>query len=140
MWEQARTLWRVTVTCHETMLGTIGTEMHQTTISLISGCIVCRVKLGMKEWIVLARSNMDQVEIVRRTRALLEESKSMPTVSEVDPTSTRVETETTELANKLMEVDWEELTEDFSTTCNEGVICCYYGHRVCFWVCFRCDP
>jgi hypothetical protein len=52
------------------------------------------------------------VEIIRRTRALLEESGSMPTISEVDPASTRVETETTELANRLMEVNWEGLTED----------------------------
>ena len=67
---------------------------------------------GIKEWIALARSDMDQVEIIRRTRALLEESGSMPTISEVDPASTRVETETTELANRLMEVNWEGLTED----------------------------
>jgi hypothetical protein len=67
---------------------------------------------GNKEWIALARSDMDQVEIIRRTRALLEESGSMPTILEVDPASTRVETATTELANRLMEVDWEGLTED----------------------------
>jgi hypothetical protein len=67
---------------------------------------------GIKEWIALARSDMDQVEIVRRTRALLEASGSMPTISEVDPASTRVETETIELANRLMEVNWEELTKD----------------------------
>jgi len=40
---------------------------------------------GIKDWIALARSDMDQVEIIRRTRALLEESGSMPTIPEVDP-------------------------------------------------------
>jgi hypothetical protein len=66
----------------------------------------------VKKWVVLARSDMSQVEIIRRTRELFEESGSIPKVHEVDASATRVEMETIEMANKLMEVDWEDLTEE----------------------------
>jgi len=67
---------------------------------------------GVKEWVILARSDMDQVEIVRRTRMLFEESASIPTIHEVDPLATDAEMETIDLANKLMQMDWEASEEE----------------------------
>jgi hypothetical protein len=70
----------------------------------------CRLA-GMKLWLVLAKSDMDQVEIVRRTRQLFEESGSIPKILEVDALATRVKMNTVDLANKLIEMDREDLEE-----------------------------
>lgn len=64
---------------------------------------------GIKRWVVVAKSEVDQVDILRRTRKLFEESGIMPSIRDVDPFATRVEITTIDLANKLMEVDWEDL-------------------------------
>jgi hypothetical protein len=60
----------------------------------------------------LARSDMDQVEIVRRTRKMFEETGVMPPIREVDPLATRTNTDTVELANRLLHSDWEALTNE----------------------------
>jgi hypothetical protein len=55
---------------------------------------------------------MDQAEIVRRTRKLFEASGSIPNVLEVDACAARVKIGTVNLANKLMKVDWEDMSEE----------------------------
>lgn len=55
---------------------------------------------------------MDQAEIVRRTRKLFEESGSIPKILEVDACAAHAKITTVDLANKLTEVDWEELSEE----------------------------
>jgi hypothetical protein len=67
---------------------------------------------AVKEWVVLAKSDMNQVEIIRRTRKLFEESGSMPNIREIDASATRPRIETTELANRFLEVDLDDLTEE----------------------------
>lgn len=67
---------------------------------------------GIEGWIVLVHSDMEQVDILRRTRNLFEREKSIPHVREVDSNATRSRMETTALANKLMESDRRDLTEE----------------------------
>ena len=67
---------------------------------------------GLNRWVILAKSDVDQIDIVRGTRTLFEESGSIPTIHKVDPFATRVEMKTIYLANKLMKMDWNDLTEE----------------------------
>jgi hypothetical protein len=55
---------------------------------------------------------MEQIEIVRRTRQLFEESGSIPTIRVVDPSATGVKMKMVDLANKLMEIERNDLTEE----------------------------
>jgi hypothetical protein len=80
-------------------------------------CLPCEVirrcrSAGIEGWLILAKSDMDQVEIVRRTRKLFEESGSIPNVLEVDACAARVKIATVDFANKLMKVDREDLSEE----------------------------
>lgn len=70
---------------------------------------------GMKGWVQLGSSDMGQVEIVRKTRRIFEETGKIPRVTEVDPDARRVEINVLKLANKLMDTDWEELTSEEKT-------------------------
>jgi len=56
---------------------------------------------------------MEQVEIVRRTREIFETSGRIPSIQEVDPLATSSEIGILDLANELMETDWEALTEEY---------------------------
>jgi Domain of unknown function (DUF1917) len=67
---------------------------------------------GMKGWVQLARSDMDQVEILRKTREIFEKTGVVPRVREVDPLATRTEMDIINLANKLLKTDREELTDE----------------------------
>ena len=67
---------------------------------------------GVERWLILAKSDMDQAEIVRRTRKLFEGSGSIPIVLEVDACATRVNIGTVDLANKLKKVGREDLSEE----------------------------
>jgi hypothetical protein len=66
----------------------------------------------MNGWVELAKSDMDQVEIVRRTRKMFEENGSIPRIREVDPLATRTDMDAVDLANRLMETDREGLTNE----------------------------
>lgn len=67
---------------------------------------------GMNGWVALMHSDMKQVDILRRTRELFEQSGSIPPMQEVDPSATCSSMETTALARKLLTVDREDLTEE----------------------------
>ena len=67
---------------------------------------------GIKGWVCLASSDMEQVEIVRRTRKMFEESGKIPRIREVDPLANHAEINTIDLANKLMKMNREDLTEE----------------------------
>jgi hypothetical protein len=54
---------------------------------------------------------MEQIEIVRRTRKMFEESGKVPQIRDVDPLATHTEISAVELANKLMKINHEDLTE-----------------------------
>ncbi|KDQ16414.1 hypothetical protein BOTBODRAFT_106952 [Botryobasidium botryosum FD-172 SS1] len=67
---------------------------------------------GMKGWLQLASSEMDQVEITHNTHRIFEETGVMPEVSAVDPRALSTEMTAIELANKLLGTDWECLTRE----------------------------
>ncbi|KAJ7587434.1 translation initiation factor eIF 4e-like domain-containing protein [Mycena floridula] len=64
-----------------------------------------------KGWLRLAKTEMEQVEIVRRTRRMFEESGIVPSIEQVDPFAILVERDAVGLENKLLEPDWEDLTD-----------------------------
>ena len=65
---------------------------------------------GMNGWVILGHSDMEQVDILRRTRELFELNWSIPHVQEVDPNATCSSMKTTTLASKLLSVDRGDLT------------------------------
>lgn len=67
---------------------------------------------GVKGWVQLANSEMEQIEIIRRTRQMFEESGTIPRIRQVDPFATRARIDAVDLANKLLETDWEGLTDE----------------------------
>jgi len=67
---------------------------------------------GIKGRVCLASSDMEQVEIVRKTRKMFEESGRIPRIREVDPLATRTDITIVDLANKLRTMKREELTEE----------------------------
>lgn len=68
---------------------------------------------GLKKWLRLANSNMEQTEIVRRTREIFEKSGKIPSLRQVDPFATPARIDTADLANELMKSDWDGLTEEY---------------------------
>lgn len=67
---------------------------------------------GIKGWIVLAASNIDQVEIVRMTREMFERSGVVPAIEAVDPCAVPTDILPEEFANTLLETHWEDLPEE----------------------------
>ncbi len=65
---------------------------------------------GIKGRIVIGESNMDQVEIVRKTR---ESSAAIPLPTLVDPSMVPVEMGPVAFANILLRTEWEELPEEY---------------------------
>jgi hypothetical protein len=68
---------------------------------------------GIKGWITLGQSTMDQVEIVRKTRELFENSSAIPLPTLVDPSVAPVDMSPVDFANILIKVDWEDLPEEY---------------------------
>lgn len=60
----------------------------------------------------MAISDVDQVEIVRKTRKMFEETGRVPRIREIDPRASRTDITLLDLANKMMETDWEDLTDE----------------------------
>jgi hypothetical protein len=60
----------------------------------------------------LARSDMEQVEILRKTREIFENTGAMPLIRDVDPLATHTEVDVVDLANRLLEMDREKLTDE----------------------------
>ncbi|RDB17529.1 hypothetical protein Hypma_001262 [Hypsizygus marmoreus] len=67
---------------------------------------------GVNGWVMIARSDMDQLEILRRTREIFEGSGRIPGFLEIDPLATSVDMHTVDFANILLETDWEALPEE----------------------------
>ena len=67
---------------------------------------------GIEERVWLANSDMEQVEIVRKTRKMFEESGRIPRIREVDPLATRTDITIIDLADQLKAMKREELTEE----------------------------
>ncbi|KAF5376653.1 hypothetical protein D9615_007814 [Tricholomella constricta] len=66
---------------------------------------------GRKGYLYLAKSDMEQVEIIRRTREMFEASGRMPRVREVEPQASPVDISIVDFANLLLETDWDDLQE-----------------------------
>lgn len=66
----------------------------------------------MNGWLQLARSDMDQVEIVRRTRKMFEETGTVPHIRDVDPLATCTDMRTIDLANRLMTTNRGDLSAE----------------------------
>lgn len=70
---------------------------------------------GINDWIVVGQSDMDQVEIVRKTREMFQSSAAtrIPLPMLVDPSMVPVEMGPVAFANILLKQEWEELPEEF---------------------------
>lgn len=55
---------------------------------------------------------MEQVDILQKTRRIFEKTGEIPEISVVDPDAIHVEIEGVNLASKLMEIDWKDLTKE----------------------------
>ena len=68
---------------------------------------------GIKGRIVIGTSDMDQVEIIRKTREIFQSSTAIPLPVLVDPSIIPVEMGPVDFANILLETEWEELPEEY---------------------------
>jgi len=66
-------------------------------------------------WITLGDSTMEQVEIVRKTRKIFEETGVIPDLSRMDPLVKPVEITATELVKMLWKTSWKDLPEEFQS-------------------------
>ena len=64
---------------------------------------------GMRDWLVVGESTMEQVDIVRKTREMFESTGTVPRVRVVDPSAIPGDVDVLELANMMLETPWEDL-------------------------------
>jgi HNH endonuclease len=70
---------------------------------------------GLQDWITVSKSAMEQVEIVRKTREIFEETGVIPHPYRIDPSVKHVRTSVVELANMLLNTPWKDLPEEFQS-------------------------
>ncbi|KAG6862115.1 hypothetical protein C0995_005927 [Termitomyces sp. Mi166 len=68
---------------------------------------------GLYGYIILGSSDLDQLEIIRRTREVFESSGTIPRVTELDPHAIRPNMSIVDFANLLLEKDWDNLPEKY---------------------------
>ncbi|EDR08219.1 uncharacterized protein LACBIDRAFT_297648 [Laccaria bicolor S238N-H82] len=64
---------------------------------------------GMRGWLVVGESTMEQVDIVRKTRGMFESTGTVPHPKVVDPSAIPGDVDVLELANMMLETPWEDL-------------------------------
>ena len=68
---------------------------------------------GMQDWITVSQSTIEQVEIVRKTREIFENTGVIPNPNCIDPSVIPVEISAVDFANILLITPWKDLPEDF---------------------------
>lgn len=68
---------------------------------------------GLRKWIVIGESTVEQVEIVRKTREMFESTGVIPHPKRIDPSVKPADISVLELANMMLETPWKDLTEEF---------------------------
>ena len=68
---------------------------------------------AMRDRLILGNSNMKQVEIVRKTREMFENTGVIPHPKDIDPSFRAVRLPVLQLANRMMVTPWKDLDEKF---------------------------
>ena len=68
---------------------------------------------GLQKWIIVVESTMEQVEIVRKTREMFENTGVIPHPKRIDPSVKPVDIGVLELANMMLKTPWKDLPEEF---------------------------
>ena len=68
---------------------------------------------GLRKWITVSESTMEQVEIVRKTREIFENTGVIPHPKRIDPSMKSVDISVLELANMMLKTPWKDLPEEF---------------------------
>jgi len=68
---------------------------------------------GLQGWITVGESTMKQVEIIRKTRRMLEENDHISYPESIDPSLKPASISVVELANMMQKTPWEDLPEEF---------------------------
>jgi hypothetical protein len=68
---------------------------------------------GIQEWLTVSESAMEQVEIVRKTREMFENTGVIPHPEGIDPSLKPAYINVVELANKMLETQWKYLPKEF---------------------------
>jgi len=67
---------------------------------------------GLRGWLTVSESAMEQVEIVRKTREIFESTGVIPNPEGIDPSLKPVDIGVVDLANKMLVTPWEDLPEE----------------------------
>jgi hypothetical protein len=68
---------------------------------------------GLRKWIVVGESTMEQVEIVRKTREMFEITGVIPHPKRIDPSVIPADISVLGLANMMLDTPWKDLSEEF---------------------------
>ena len=94
-------------------------ETRQTTILITWGYFARRVVGydtgldGVLEWMTLSESTKEQVEIVRKTREIFENSGVIPYPELIDPSLKPASIDVVEFANMMLITPWKDLPKEF---------------------------
>jgi hypothetical protein len=67
---------------------------------------------GLQEWITIYDSTMEQVEIVRKTREMFENTGVIPHPERIDPSLNPVDIDVLFLGNEMLTRPWKDLPEE----------------------------
>ncbi|KAG6885098.1 hypothetical protein C0992_005468, partial [Termitomyces sp. T32_za158] len=68
---------------------------------------------GLRGYIILGLSDLDQLEIIQRTREVFATSGTIPRVTELDPRAIRPDMSIGDFAELLLETNWYDLPEKY---------------------------
>jgi 5-methylcytosine-specific restriction endonuclease McrA len=68
---------------------------------------------GLHDWVTVSESTMKQVEIVRKTREIFEDTGVIPNPEHIDPSVKPVDISILEVANMMLETPWKDLPSEF---------------------------
>ena len=81
---------------------------------------------GLQKWLIVGESTVEQVEIVRKTREIFENTGVIPHPKRIDPSVKAADIHVLELANMMLRTPWKDLPEElqclrgFFTKCSSG--------------------
>ena len=67
----------------------------------------------LRNWLILGESTMKQVEIVRKTREMFENTGVIPHPKDIDPSLKPAHVSVLDLANMMRKIPWKDLPEKF---------------------------
>jgi len=67
---------------------------------------------GLRNWLIVGESTVDQVEIVRKTREIFENTGVIPHPKSIDPSVKAADIHVLELANMMLGTPWKDLPEE----------------------------